>query len=197
MATTVVHRQADHHAATVKRLRCRLQLVPRVRPCQCLHIIGLIPQYCLLPLVHVVPLLVVLMDLLETSLLCHLDGVGMEAHHQGRQVMTREMDLIRAQEVALVGEATDAAMVDMDGEILDMAGVMLAMDVVILDMDGAILAIHLTDQVLDAKTVHPRSDHTTTALARLIRAPSASIQHHSIWLPWRRSSLAVNWRLPV
>ncbi len=112
-----------------------------------------------------VPLLVVLMDPLETSLLHHLDEVGMEAHPQGRQVMTREMDLIPGQEVALVGEATDAATVDMDVEILD--------------MDGVTLAIHLTDQVLDAKTAHLRSDHTITALARLIRAPNASTQHRS------------------
>lgn len=183
MAATVVHRQVDHHAATVKPPKCRLQLAPRTRPCQCLHIIDPILQYCLLLLAHVVPLLVVLMDLLETSLLHHPDEAGMEAHPQGRQVMTYEMDLIRAQEVASVVEATDAAMVDMEGEILD--------------MDGVTLVIHLTDQVSDAKTVHLPSDHTTTALARPIRAPSASTQHRSTWLVWRRLFPEVNWHLVV
>ncbi len=44
MATTVVRRQVDHHEATVKPLKCRLQLGPRVRLCPCLHIIDLILQ---------------------------------------------------------------------------------------------------------------------------------------------------------
>ena len=131
------------------------------------------------------------MDLLETSLLHRLDGVGMEAHPQGRQVMIHEMDLIRDQEVVLVVEATDVAMVvDMEGEILDMAEVMQV-------MGGVTPVIHLTGQVLDAKTVHLRSDPTTTVPARLIRAPNASTQHRSIWPAWRSSFPAVKWHLLV
>lgn len=130
------------------------------------------------------------MDLLETSPPRHLGGVGMEVHPQGWQVMIREMDLIRDQEVALVVEATDVAMLDMEGEILDMAEVMQV-------TEGATPAIHLTDQVLDAKTVHLRFDHTITVLVRLIQGPNASTQHHSIWLAWRRSFPGVNWHLLV
>ncbi len=87
MATTAVHLQVGHPAATAKHHKCLLQLALRTHPCPCLRIIAPILLYWPLLLVHAVPRLADLMDPLEISLHHRLGEVDMEVHRQGQRVM--------------------------------------------------------------------------------------------------------------
>lgn len=111
----------------------------------------------------------------------------MGVHPQDPRVTISEMDLMPGQEVGLVVEATDVAMLASEEEILGMGEVILA-------TDAATLATHLTDQALDVKMDLLHSDPITIALVRPTLVRNALIKRHSISLAAKRSFKVANWR---